>query len=235
MPPTNQNTSKSTAPPADATPPNVWRFAAIGGGIGAALLVAVGVYYAVSPVFQLWKVRGLQKEMYADSFKSLPDDQRSAKRDTYRKEFDKLTDEYKDLLRKEERKRQTDQRTRELKAFFALSSDEQKAKLDEVIDQQEAFRKEMEKRRAGQNNGGAPNNGAGPGNGGGGRRGGFPGGGVPGGGFGMGGGPGGGRGGSDTLTSEEQQLRDDYADALKKRRKERGIAEPAAPGRPART
>jgi hypothetical protein len=213
--------------------------AAIAVGV-VALTVAAGAawYFASGPKVdpQVAALEALGSKLF-ENRESMSDEQRRAAFSEMRTAYEQLTPEQRDQLR-DRRRREWERRENErLKAFFAMSKEEQLKQLDREIDRQEQWRKEREQRRR---NGDA--NQRGGGNRGGGPPGGFaggPGGGGPGGrggdgGFGRGGGGDrGGRTGADmnerrqqylnSTTAEQRARRSEYGRMMRERRQQRGL------------
>ena len=97
---------------------------------------------------QLAKIQAMRVDL--EKLRDQPgitDEQRRAQWESFQQEIEKLSPEQRQVLR-EERDRQREQFFDEqLRAHFALSPAEQRAKLDEQIDRMEQWSKEREKRR----------------------------------------------------------------------------------------
>jgi hypothetical protein len=88
---------------------------------------------------QMAKVREMGAQI-----EELPWDQRRQQFETMRVEYDKLTEEQKDVLRDERRQKWEEREAKEMKDFFSKTKEQQVAELDKRIDQMQEWKKKRE-------------------------------------------------------------------------------------------
>lgn len=199
-----------------------------------AVLLLGGISWAFWPSgdAQVQKVVALQEKIFSEGAKDMPREEREKAWQELRTEADKLTDDERMKMMRDNPPPFVRDMQKNMVAFFDLPEAERKKELDKQIDEWEKRRKEREKSRAERDkSGGGPPGAGGPG-------GGPPGGGGPGGGF------GGGRGNwndpgkqaqmrkamLDNTTPQQRAMFSEYFSEMAKRRQERGL--PPMPGPP---
>ncbi|MGD9645317.1 MAG: hypothetical protein AB7U73_06365 [Pirellulales bacterium] len=119
--------------------------------VGVVLASFVGggwAWWHYRPDPQLAKVEAMRVDL--EKLRDQPgvtDEQRRAQWEGFMQEVEKLSPEQRQVLREERDKQREQFFDDQLKKFFELSPAEQRARLDEQIDQMENWRKEREKRR----------------------------------------------------------------------------------------
>ncbi len=100
----------------------------------------VGAVWVFTSESQVDKVRRLQKEMFAEEAKKLPNEQKKENWKQLRAETDKLSPKERNDLFADAMKKKAE----ELDKFFKLPPEKQLEEIDKKIDQMEEFRKKLE-------------------------------------------------------------------------------------------
>src|SRR5262245_4817384 len=121
--------------------------------IGILLLLLAGAAWALVPAGedpQVVKVREMQQKLFADmqpgSEGRIPFEGRREAFREFREEMEKLTDQQRDKLMRENPPPFVKRMQKEISDFFELPESQRKAALDRHIDNMEKMRREMEQR-----------------------------------------------------------------------------------------